>query len=607
MKDFSFKKVLAFIKKKKSIFITLAIVIVVAIGLTIASSIMNSSRVSLNSAPFRLDEDTAIEAGTVSGGGRYRRGATITVKATPNPGYKFVGWTNGDKNETLASEEAAYTMIVPEKSITLTAHWEQVVYNVDLVIGEGEGGTIHSTYVVTDDTIFLDEPAEREGYAFLGWLADETQEDGSVKRVKVQDFIEPTDVKDVKLYADWAESYNITYVLDEDPRAARAANPNNPSSYTERDSVTLESPVCYEFDAENKLTGGWYRFDHWEMNGQTVTSIDKDLKADVTLVAKWADLDTPIYHNVITENGATYVEFGQFPSRRLSDRKVLGELKAAIANEEIAADPVTGYYTFKNSIYAKGTADLYSKPLDDKGKKNSAYYPLYFEDGTLIDEGEEYFFIVEPIKWRVLSGDPTKNEDVVLMAESVLTAYTFKADGTTISAGGQNIYGGNWEYSGIRDYLNNEFYNKAFKSGEAGFIRTTTVDYSKDTVNKQYKNEKWANGTSCEDKVYLLSYADLTNTSYGWSDSSKSEDLKRVAKNTDYSKTMGAYSCLNRVESGNSMSKDEYDFAVWWLRSTTDFADRASVVTGPGAIGSAVVTSDFVGVRPAITVRFPAQ
>ena len=65
MKDFSFKKVLAFIKKKKSIFITLGIVIVVAIGLTIASSIMNSSRVSLNSAPFQLDEDTAIEAGTV--------------------------------------------------------------------------------------------------------------------------------------------------------------------------------------------------------------------------------------------------------------------------------------------------------------------------------------------------------------------------------------------------------------------------------------------------------------------------------------------------------------------------------------------------------------
>jgi len=606
MKDFSFKKVLAFIKKKKSIFITLGIVIVVAIGLTVASSIMNSSKVSLTSEKFSLDETTAIDAGTVSGGGRYRRGATITVKATPNPGYKFVGWTNGDKKETLASEDAEYTLVVPEKSITLTAHWEQVVYNVDLVVGEGEEGTLHSTYVVTDSTIFLEEP-ERAGYAFLGWLADVEQEDGSVSRVKVQDYIEPTDTRDVVLYADWAKSYNITYILDEDPRAARAANPNNPSSYTERASVTLESPVCYEFDSENHLTGGWYRFDYWEMNGEPVTTIDKDLKTEVTLVAKWADLETPIYHNVVVEGDVTYVEFGQYPSRRLSDRKVLGELKAAIANEEIAADPVTGYYTFKNSIYAKAVADLYSKPFDKDGKKNNAYYPLYFSDGTLIDEGEEYFFIVEPIKWRVLSGDPTKNEDVVLLSESVLTAYYFKEDGTTVSAGGQNIYGGNWAYSDIRTFLNEDFYGKAFKSGEAGFIQTTTVDYSKDTVNKQYKNEKWANGTSCEDKVYLLSYADLTNTVYGWSDSSKDENALRVGKNTDYSKTMGAYSCLNQKESGNSLSKDEYDFAVWWLRSSSDFPDRASVVTGPGAIGSVTVTSIFVGVRPAITVRFPAQ
>ena len=607
MKGFSFKKVLDFVKKKKSIFIALGIAIVVAIGLSIASSIMNSSKVSLHSEKYQLDAETSIDAGSVSGGGRKKRGASITVKATPNAGYKFVCWTNGDDDKTVASTDAEYKMIVPEKSISLTAHWEQVTYDLDLVIDDGN--TVSSTFVVTDPTIFLSEP-EKEGYTFLGWLAEVEQEDKKIKKEKVQDFVEPSVAKNVTLYADWALSYTIEYVLNPDgnANAAKAANPNNPSTYTERASVVLEDPVCYEFDAEGKLTGGWYPFDHWELNGEPVTTIDANKKENITLVAKWKDLETPKYYDVVEKDGVIqYVEFGQYPSRRLTDRKVLSELQAAIDAETITADPVTGYYTYKNSIYAKATADLYSKPKDKEGKKNNAYYPRYFEDGALIEEGEEYFFIVEPIRWFVLSGDPRLGEETVLLAESALTARKFKEDGTTITLDGQNIYGGNWAYSDIRAFLNDTFYAMAFKSGEAGFIQETDVDYSKATVNPQYKNKKWANGATCTDKVYLLSYADLTNKAYGWSTASKTEDLRRVAKTTDYSKTVGAYSCLNVKEANNSMSKDEYDFTVWWLRSTSDFAERAAIVLGPGSIGSVSVEAAYVGVRPAITVKFPAE
>ena len=609
MKDFSFKKILAYVKKKKPIFITIAIVIAVAIGLSVASSIMGSSRVTVKSEAFRLDEKTALEAGTVSGGGRYRRGETITLKATPNAGYKFVGWTNGDKNKTQASAEAEYTLVVPEKSITLTAIWEQEEYEATLVIDQDINELQHFSYVVTDQTIFLSEPT-KAGYTFLGWLGDVEQEDGTVSREKVQDFIEPSEAKSVTLYADWALSYNITYVLDEDVRAANAANPNNPTTYTSRTPVILEAPVCYE-QKDGKLTGGWYTFDHWEMDGRVVTEVNTSLKPNVpdtdvegksvTLVAKWKDLETAVYHTV-SEDGK-YVELGHYPSKRLSDRKILSELKAAIEGG-LEPDALTGYYTYKNSIYAKATADLYSKPYDDKGKKNSAYYPLYFEDGAMIDEGEEYFFIVEPIKWRVLKGDPKDpNSEVLLLSESVLTAGAFKADSTTLSYQGQNIYGGNWENSDVRAFLNGEFYNAAFKSGEAGFIQKTTVDYSKATINKKYKKKSFSNGASCEDNVYLLSYADLTNEAYGWSKKNNKEEIKRVGKTTDYSKVMGAYSCLNQINAKDPTTKDEYDFTAWWLRSSADFADRASVVTGPGAVGSVSVESKFIGIRPAITVK----
>ena len=90
-----------------------------------------------------------------------------------------------------------------------------------------------------------------------------------------------------------------------------------------------------------------------------------------------------------TKPDYTYVTLGQYPTKHLSDRTIINALSAL--------EPVDGYYTYNNSIYVKATANLYSKPLDDKGKKNSAYYPIYFEDGTLIVEGKEYFFLVEPI------------------------------------------------------------------------------------------------------------------------------------------------------------------------------------------------------------------
>jgi hypothetical protein len=44
--------------------------------------------------------------GTTSGGGGYTNGASVTITATPNPGYTFVNWTRGG---TVVSASASYT------------------------------------------------------------------------------------------------------------------------------------------------------------------------------------------------------------------------------------------------------------------------------------------------------------------------------------------------------------------------------------------------------------------------------------------------------------------------------------------------------------------
>ena len=64
--------------------------------------------------------------GTVTGGGSYKDDPhSATVKATPNQGYYFIGWYEGEEEKIT---DAEYTFAVPEAGITLTAK-----FGVDLL------------------------------------------------------------------------------------------------------------------------------------------------------------------------------------------------------------------------------------------------------------------------------------------------------------------------------------------------------------------------------------------------------------------------------------------------------------------------------------------
>jgi hypothetical protein len=50
------------------------------------------------------------EMGSVSGGGIHKIGSSVTLTATPNSGYQFVGWYHGTE---LLSTDASYTFAMP--------------------------------------------------------------------------------------------------------------------------------------------------------------------------------------------------------------------------------------------------------------------------------------------------------------------------------------------------------------------------------------------------------------------------------------------------------------------------------------------------------------
>ena len=107
---------------------------------------------------------TAGEGGTVTEGGEFYRGQSVTVTATPDEGYNFVGWFVGDE---LVSADATYTFKVAG-NCDLTAKFAMDTYAVTIAPTENGtavgGGEIaegsNATVVATPDV----------GYKFTGWF-----------------------------------------------------------------------------------------------------------------------------------------------------------------------------------------------------------------------------------------------------------------------------------------------------------------------------------------------------------------------------------------------------------------------------------------------------
>lgn len=70
-----------------------------------------------------VSEDTS--KGTVTGGGTYAYQSTVTIKATPKPGYKFVNWTKSGSGTIGNANSAQTTFTVGAGTGTVTAHFER--------------------------------------------------------------------------------------------------------------------------------------------------------------------------------------------------------------------------------------------------------------------------------------------------------------------------------------------------------------------------------------------------------------------------------------------------------------------------------------------------
>ncbi len=116
-------------------------------------------------------------AGSVTGGGTYNEGATVTLTATPNSGYEFVNWTSGT---TTVSTSATYSFTA-NASASYVANFRTAApttFAVTTTANPASGGTATfavgtnpatSSATVASGTVVTLYAVANDGYRFVNW------------------------------------------------------------------------------------------------------------------------------------------------------------------------------------------------------------------------------------------------------------------------------------------------------------------------------------------------------------------------------------------------------------------------------------------------------
>lgn len=245
-----------------------------------------------------------MENGTAAGNAKYLKGSSVTVTATPDSGYEFKGWYNGD---TFVSSDESYTFTA-DSDIELTAKFEKI-----RVVGIGGGSGASSKCTVKFDTNggskianikvnknkTVSKPAnpEKEGYKFDGWYSDKGL-------TKEYDFSEKVS-KGFTLYAKWVEVTEdnaIVLTIGDKKAFVFGEEVENDVAPIIRNNRTMH-PIRFIAEALGAKV-------EWDGNARKVTISTEDIEIVITIDSDTAvvngesvKLDSPAF----IENDRTYL------------------------------------------------------------------------------------------------------------------------------------------------------------------------------------------------------------------------------------------------------------------------------------------------------------
>lgn len=305
------------------------------------------------------------------------------------------------------------------------------------------------------------------------------------------------------------------------------------------------------------------------------------------------------------------VYFGSYPQNTVEDTAVLSSLEQQVG--DVGEWTAYGYYSEGQVSDYMFYKDITLNGIKYRGVYLGNYRPYYSgltagaDHSYIDDEGFDletvYWFEYAPVQWRVLE---YKNGNMFLASEYSIDAQPYQ-DTYEISGGNYVIpdtaeYVNNWKNSSLRAFLNETFYNAAFSEAQKALIQNVTLDNS--TTGYAGNSAYQTNQRNTQDRVYLLSYADVNNTGYGYS----AKGSSRVRSYTDYSVVQGLRT------SSESSTEDGEPASFYMLRSAGSTSYGICGVTKSGSVSynTSALTDESVdgvaingdlGILPALNIR----
>lgn len=466
-------------------------------------------------------------------------GSTITIKANPFDKVYFDGWyTSSQDGAIKISDQATYTFTVGENT-TFVARF--FCYTVTTQSFDDLAGTIeeYRSQKMTIGEQKTLSATTNPGYIWLGWF------DGTTK-VSVDE--------------------NYVFTMDRESKVFTAR-------WEKCTSHTLVECVCTKCNAVSH-TGN--------IIGGVCNSCNEV---------------------VYTRNGS-YINFGSYPQTRVNDYTTTQALV-----DMAGTLPSSSYsYNWTSYRYYKDGAEsdyMWYIDLEYNGEKyRGVYFNSYrlnqttitnvspvssytYQDDAGYSLNTAYWFKYEPIKWRIMSEADGK---AVILSELILDSQDFNHSISTHTEDGATIYANNWEYSNIRKWLNDNFYNVAFNELQKAVIVATELD-NKTTGKNGTENTYATCQNNTTDNVYLLAYQELNNNAL-------LEEV-RSKNTTDYSQIQGADAYYSAPVS-SSIGK-----GYWWVRSACpeNGTKTACLHRVSGVWTELEANCIYVGVAPALTIK----
>ncbi len=220
-------------------------------------------------------------AGSVTGGGSFAEGSSVTVTATANSGYTFTNWT---ENGTVQSTSSNYNFTLAA-DVNLVANFtaNPVTYTIATQVSPANAGSVTGGGTFVAGSSVTVTATANSGYTFANWTENGTVQSSSAN-------YSFTLAADINLVANFTTN-PVTYTV------ATQINPANAGSVTGGGTFVAGSSVMVTATANSG-----YTFTNWTENGtvqNTSANYSFTLATNRNLVANFTA--NPVTYTVATQ------------------------------------------------------------------------------------------------------------------------------------------------------------------------------------------------------------------------------------------------------------------------------------------------------------------